>query len=134
MSNLTGLGGTWCTVWRENGTVFHPPASCGLVSTSVVARECFVKRRTEFLLVLKVPSSLVVGHLLISKKFLYCWKIKLQNNKMYELIYGIFSCVSDCAALAVYSGKVTRTGSLAMVTCLEGSRRNDILKRNSCSK
>ena len=93
-----------------------------------------MKRRTEFLLVLKVPSSLVVGHLLISKKFLYYWKIKLQNNKMYELIYGIFSCVSDCAALAVYSGKVTRTGSLAMVTCLEGSRRNDILKRNSCSK
>ena len=53
---------------------------------------------------------------------------------MYELIYGIFSCVSDCAALAVYSGKVTRTGSLAMVTCLEGSSHNDKLKHNSCSK
>ena len=53
---------------------------------------------------------------------------------MYELIYGIFSCVSDCAALVVYSGKVTRTGSLAIVTCLEGSSHNDKLKHNSCSK
>ena len=56
-------------MWRESGSVLRPPASCGLVSTLVVARECFVKKKTEFLLVLKVPSFLVVRHLLIEKTY-----------------------------------------------------------------